>query len=95
MLIITTFSTACYIPTSTKKYMCNKPKNLVWHEKHLTALTVARPTATDTTELAYGTARYKIQKLTFTTPAAGNASYNLIATWVAMDMCLDVIEVHL
>jgi len=40
-------------------------------------------------------ARYKIQKLTFTTPAAGNTSYNLIATWVAMDMCLDMIEVHL
>lgn len=49
---ITTFSTACHIPTSTKKYMYNKPKNLVWHEKHLTALMVARPTATDTMELA-------------------------------------------
>ena len=50
--IITTFSTACHIPTSTKKYMYNKPKNLVWHEKYLTAIMVARPTAIDSMKLA-------------------------------------------
>lgn len=52
MSIITTFSTACHIPTFTRKYMYNKPKSLVWHEKHLTAIMVARPTTTDTMELA-------------------------------------------
>jgi hypothetical protein len=41
-----------YIYTKKKKYMYNKPKNLVWHEKHLTALMVARPRAIDTMELA-------------------------------------------
>lgn len=43
--------------------MYNKPKNLVWHEKHLTALMVARPTATDTMELAQSMARYKNTKV--------------------------------
>jgi hypothetical protein len=51
MSSITTFTTACHIPITTTQYMHSKPENLMWHEKHMTTLLMARPTATDAAKL--------------------------------------------
>jgi hypothetical protein len=42
-------------------------------------------------------ARWEIMtgKLQLTTPAAGNTSFHIIATWVAVHVCLDMVEKHL